>query len=88
MIKRSRTISEKSEIEISPENAINSQTNLTSNVQQKSMQNTVSVASNRKEQIFLLMIIFWVSFLAYGTLPGLQSYSTLPYGKIKLKKKI
>jgi riboflavin transporter 2 len=28
----------------------------------------------------LLVIIFWVSFIAYGLLPALQSYSTLPYG--------
>ncbi|RNA09135.1 solute carrier family riboflavin member 3-A [Brachionus plicatilis] len=78
--KRSRTVSEKSELEISPENAINSQTNLTSTDQQKPVASPVPVETNRREQVFLLTIIFWVSFLAYGTLPGLQSYSTLPYG--------
>ena len=34
----------------------------------------------RKEKIILYTIIFWVSFICYGALPGLQSYSTLPYG--------
>ncbi|CAF0857715.1 unnamed protein product [Brachionus calyciflorus] len=80
VVKRSRTISEKSEIEFStsPETSINSQTNLTSPTKQKT--ENIPVAGNRKEQVFLLGIIFWVSFLAYGVLPGLQSYSTLPYG--------
>ena len=79
--KRSRTISEKSDIDVSPENAINSQTNLTLTDQQKSKVSHEPISNNRLEKFVLLTIIFWVSFLAYGTLPGLQSYSTLPYGK-------
>jgi hypothetical protein len=35
---------------------------------------------NKIEQYILLTIIFFVSFICYGVLPGLQSYSTLPYG--------
>jgi hypothetical protein len=36
--------------------------------------------NNKLEKIILLSIIFCVSFICYGILPGLQSYSTLPYG--------
>jgi riboflavin transporter 2 len=32
------------------------------------------------EKLILLSIILCVSFICYGVLPGLQSYSTLPYG--------
>ena len=32
------------------------------------------------EQIYLLSIILFLSFLAYGILPAVQSYSSLPYG--------
>jgi hypothetical protein len=31
-------------------------------------------------QVTLLVVTFWVSFIAYGLLPAIQSYSTLPYG--------
>ena len=34
-----------------------------------------------KREIFILLsLIFMLSFVCYGVLPGLQSYSTLPYG--------
>lgn len=36
--------------------------------------------SIRNEKIILLSYVFWLSFICYGVLPGLQSYSTLPYG--------
>jgi riboflavin transporter 2 len=34
----------------------------------------------RHDKEILLTLIFFVSFICYGVLPGLQSYSTLPYG--------
>jgi riboflavin transporter 2 len=34
----------------------------------------------RNDKKILLTLIFFVSFFCYGVLPGLQSYSTLPYG--------
>ena len=34
----------------------------------------------KREKIILFLYIFMISFLAYGFLPGLQTYSTLPYG--------
>lgn len=84
--KRSRTISEKSEVDVSPENAINSLTNLTLTDQSKSIVSQKPISKNQLEKFILLSIIFCVSFLAYGILPGLQSYSTLPYGKKNLRK--
>jgi hypothetical protein len=44
--------------------------------------------NDKTEQITLLTIIFLLSFVCYGVLPGLQSYSTLPYGKQRLFKQI
>ena len=39
------------------------------------------IAQNDKnEKVILLSLIFCLSFICYGILPGLQSYSTLPYG--------
>ncbi len=37
-------------------------------------------ASDSREKYLLSIYIFIVSFTCYGVLPGLQSYSTLPYG--------
>lgn len=34
----------------------------------------------KREMIILLSLIFMLSFGNYGVLPGLQTYSTLPYG--------
>lgn len=34
----------------------------------------------KQEKLILFFYIFAISFIAYGFLPGLQSYSTLPYG--------
>jgi hypothetical protein len=36
--------------------------------------------NDKMEKIVLNFYIFIVSFICYGVLPGLQSYSTLPYG--------
>lgn len=49
---------------------------LKSNSQDKVIKNS---KSNCFEIIFLLIIIFLISFFMYGVLPGLQSYSTLSY---------
>lgn len=35
---------------------------------------------HKKEKIFLLSLNFLITFFFYGILPGVQSYSTLPYG--------
>lgn len=35
---------------------------------------------NYKEKITLFTINFFITFFFYGVLPGIQSYSTLPYG--------
>jgi hypothetical protein len=35
---------------------------------------------DRNEKILLYTMTILIAFLCYGTLPGLQSYSTLPYG--------
>jgi len=40
----------------------------------------VQAQKDKMEKIILLTYIFWLSFICYGVLPGLQSYSTLPYG--------
>lgn len=40
------------------------------------------VKKNTKEKYFLLTIIFMLSFLMYGVLPGIQTFSTLPYGDL------
>ena len=37
---------------------------------------------NFRENFVLLTIVFLVSFFCYGILPGVVSYSTLPYGKL------
>jgi len=34
----------------------------------------------KREIVILLSVIFMLSFICYGVLPGLQPYSTLPYG--------
>ena len=36
--------------------------------------------SEKRELAILLSLIFMMSFICYGILPGLQPYSTLPYG--------
>lgn len=36
--------------------------------------------NEKREVTVLLSLIFMLSFICYGVLPGLQSYSTLPYG--------
>ena len=36
--------------------------------------------SERNEKIVLYSYFFIIAFLYYGFLPGIQSYSTLPYG--------
>jgi riboflavin transporter 2 len=36
------------------------------------------------ERIVLLMITFSISFIYYGVLPGIQTYSSLPYGNTAL----
>jgi riboflavin transporter 2 len=41
---------------------------------------TANDKNSLKEQIILNVMLFFVSFVCYGILPGLQSYSTLPYG--------
>ena len=33
------------------------------------------------ELLLLLSMVFMTTFILYGILPGLQPYSTLPYGK-------
>ena len=46
---------------------------------------SIETSSNSKydfEKKILLIITFITAFLYYGFLPGLQSYATLPYGKI------
>ena len=37
------------------------------------------IDKSQTEKIILLTLIFFLSFICYGLLPGLQSYSTLPY---------
>jgi hypothetical protein len=48
----------------------------------KSEEQTSSIdqRNHRIEQFVLLSYIALLSFTCYGVLPGLQSYSTLPYG--------
>ncbi len=41
---------------------------------------SIDQRNNRVEQFVLLSYIAMLSFTCYGVLPGLQSYSTLPYG--------
>ena len=41
----------------------------------------VAVSNGFKEKFILLSYTFFLSFFCYGVLPGLQSYSTLPYGE-------
>lgn len=45
-----------------------------------SSDNNVEVSSGSREEVILLTFTFFLSFFCYGVLPGLQSYSTLPYG--------
>ena len=40
-----------------------------------------SMINEKIEKCVIMVIIFMVSFICYGVLPGLQSYSTLPYGE-------
>lgn len=47
----------------------------------------VEVSTGSREEIILLTYTFFLSFFCYGVLPGLQSYSTLPYGKLSNHKK-
>lgn len=61
--------------------SIDSQTNLTTPIDtEKNNIQVTSISNGRKEKIILLTYIFFLSFVCYGVLPGLQSYSTLPYG--------
>lgn len=41
---------------------------------------TILTTNNKKEKIILYSINFMNTFLSYGILAGLQSYSALPYG--------
>ena len=40
------------------------------------------------EKFFLLLIIFMLCFLMYGILPGIQTFSTLPYGDLEFNLSI
>lgn len=40
----------------------------------------IKIRTNSREKFVLFAFTFCLSFLCYGVLPGLQSYSTLPYG--------
>lgn len=40
----------------------------------------VEISTGSNEKLILLTFTFFLSFFCYGVLPGLQSYSTLPYG--------
>lgn len=40
----------------------------------------MAAQNDKNEKIILLSLIFFLSFICYGLLPALQSYSTLPYG--------
>lgn len=40
----------------------------------------VHTQEEKKEMFILFFLVFMLSFTCYGVLPGLQSYSTLPYG--------
>lgn len=42
----------------------------------------VNVSNDSKEKLLLYVFTFFLSFFCYGVLPGLQSYSTLPYGNL------
>lgn len=46
----------------------------------RSQQASNSISSNRKEISFLFCLTFIISFVCYGYLPGIFSYSTIPYG--------
>ena len=65
-----------SEINDSKEKIIQHETSCSSS----SPDNSRIEKNNKIEKTILLSIIFCVSFICYGILPGLQSYSTLPYG--------
>lgn len=40
--------------------------------------------NTRREKFILYALNFLITFFYYGVLPGLQSYSTIPYGKLNL----
>lgn len=40
----------------------------------------------KQEKFILYTLNFLITFFFYGVLPGLQSFSTIPYGKIQNKK--
>ena len=46
----------------------------------KAIETVVNDQSNRKVIFLCYFLTFLVSFFYYGILPGIQSYSTLPYG--------
>jgi riboflavin transporter 2 len=52
------------------------------NSAQSNNKQTNNVNESKYEKPVLLFIIFTTTFICYGVMPGLQSYSTLPYGNI------
>ena len=39
-----------------------------------------SISTTRREKLVLFILNFLITFFYYGVLPGIQSYSTFPYG--------
>ena len=48
--------------------------------EQVEKKNDDHVEDTYAEKVLLLVINFFITFVLWGILPGLQSYSTLPYG--------
>ena len=62
------------------EDSSESLANNTTSVNDEEPEKLVRTSSQRREEFLLQTYIFFLSFICYGVLPGLQTYSTLPYG--------
>lgn len=50
------------------------------NEEKQELESSLLQVSEKQEKIILWSITFILGFVAYGFLPGIQTYSTLPYG--------